>query len=74
LSLTTPKELKVSGNAEVFCSHEMSQSTSYFGQQNESTKTAEPEPGFENTQTLSKKLIISISKFLSYLDGAELIY
>jgi hypothetical protein len=37
----------------------MSLSTRYFGQQNESTKKAEPEPGFENTQNLSKKLIIS---------------
>jgi hypothetical protein len=34
---------------------DMSLSTRYFGQQNESTKKAEPEPGFENTQNLSKK-------------------
>jgi len=42
-----------------FCSHEMSLSPRYFGQQNESTKKAVLEPGFENTQNLSKKLMIS---------------
>jgi hypothetical protein len=46
----------------------MSLLTGYFGQQNESTKKAEPEPVFENTQNLSKKLIISggISKILGH--------
>jgi hypothetical protein len=46
----------------------MCSSTRYFGQQNESTKKAEPESGFENTQNLSKMLIISMgtSKFLGY--------
>jgi len=32
----------------------------YFGQQNESTKKAEQEPGFEIHKNLSKMIIISI--------------
>jgi hypothetical protein len=31
-----------------------------IGRQNESIEKTEPEPGFENTQDLSKKLIISM--------------
>jgi hypothetical protein len=32
----------------------------YFGQHDESTEKVKSEPGFENTQNLSKKLIISM--------------
>jgi hypothetical protein len=37
----------------------MSKSTRYFGQQNESAKKAETEPGFEKTQKISGMLINS---------------
>jgi len=48
----------------------MSLSIHYFGQQNESIKKAQLEPCFQNTQNLSKKLIIlrGICKILGYFE------